>query len=173
MVTVSEEERDCTCYTANFNKECDNSFQRESHIVHIPTFSLANRSHNCLISFAIWGAICVKTLVLVMFIKPATFTKHRSISSDQCLAKVDGLPFLVDFDRCLVKIDWCLVKVTGLINITKNWSFDTNGTPYCTVSNLDHSSKCILTSINGKRTPLIILSITTGKYLISIQYTVC
>ena len=108
-----------------------------------------------------------KLRFLVMFIKPATFTKHRSIFSDRCLAKVDGLPFLVDFNRCLLKIDRCLVKVTGLINITKNQSFDANGTPYCTVSNLDHSSKCILTSINGKRTLLIILSITIG------QYTVC
>ena len=50
-------------------------------------------------------------------------------SKDRCLAKVDGLPFLVDFDGCLLKIDRCLVKVAGLINVTKNWSFDTNGTP--------------------------------------------
>ena len=40
------------------------------------------------------------------------------------------MPFLVEIDRCLVKIDGGLVKVAGLINITKNRSFDTNGTPY-------------------------------------------
>ena len=103
-----------------------------------------------------------------MFIKPATFTKprsiftkHRSIFSehdrsllemaihgyllniDQCLVKIDGclakidrylvmingLPFVVQIDQCLPKIDRGLVNVMGLMNITKNWSFDTNSTP--------------------------------------------
>ena len=51
------------------------------------------------------------------------------VKIDRCLVKVDGLPFLVEIDRCLVKMDRRLVKVAGLINMTKNRSFDTNGTP--------------------------------------------
>ena len=56
------------------------------------------------------------------------FSKDRSMfSKDRCLAKVDRC--LVKINRCLVKIDWCLANNTGFINITKNRSFDTNGTP--------------------------------------------
>ena len=54
-------------------------------------------------------------------------SKRCLVKIDRCLAKVDGLPFLIDFDRCLLIIDRCLVKVVGLIKITKNLSFDTNG----------------------------------------------
>ena len=50
------------------------------------------------------------------------FTKDRSMfSKGRCIS--------IEIDRCLLKIDRGLVKDAGLINITKNRSFDTNGTP--------------------------------------------
>ena len=36
---------------------------------------------------------------------------------DQCLAKIDGLPFLVELNQCLLKINWYLVK----INQSRSW----------------------------------------------------
>ena len=49
-------------------------------------------------------------------------SKNRSMfSKGRCIA--------IEIDQCLLKIDRGLVKVAGLINITKNRSFDTNGTP--------------------------------------------
>ena len=34
-----------------------------------------------LVPIMLWGAVCIKTLVLVMFIKPVIFTKPQSIST--------------------------------------------------------------------------------------------
>ena len=97
----------------------------------------------------VWGAVCVKTPVfsnvyqtrdLLLNIDEfllnsdhclanidrcldrSLLSKRCLVKIDRCLAKVDGLPFLIDFDRCLLIIDRCLVKVAGLIDITKSRS---------------------------------------------------
>ena len=68
---------------------------------------------------------------LIIFIKPVTVTKHQSIFSQHRLKSTrNGNPSIFVKHRSL-EIDRCLAKIAGLMNITKNQSFDTNDTPYC------------------------------------------
>ena len=57
--------------------------------------------------------------------RPLLNIDRSLLNIDRSLLNIDRS--LLNIDRSLLKIDRCL-KVAGLINITKNRSFDTNGT---------------------------------------------
>ena len=70
----------------------------------------------------------------------SVFSKDRSMfSKDRSMFSKDRLMFskgrwIANSSRDQSMIDRCLVKVAGLINITKSRSFDTNGTPHSSLS---------------------------------------